>query len=313
MRWTGMCWIGMRDAMHLISAVFHRQYPPRQALLLVFLSSAIWGLLWVPMRYLESVGLSGLWAVVLFHLLPAAAMLPFMRSLVLIGRDQWGSVLAAGLLMGAGFVLYSLGLVMASVTKTVVLFYMTPIWSSLLAFVWLDERAGFGRVVAIAGALVGCVLITAVHEDLAGFDRLDMLGLLSGLLWAIGSVIIRRYDRLDYRHITFFQYLLGGLIALLAALAFAGPVPALPIWLVAIPPAFVASSVVFLPTALLIFRIMQYISPGLVGILMLSEALVAAVSAAWMLGEILTASQWAGVGLILATGAFVGVAEGRKV
>jgi drug/metabolite transporter (DMT)-like permease len=71
--------------------------------------------------------------------------------------------------------------------------------------------------------------------------------------------------------------------------------------------------VVFLPTALLIFRIMQYISPGLVGILMLSEALVAAVSAAWLLGEILTASQWAGVGLILATGAFVGVAEGRKI
>ena len=40
---------------------------------------------------------------------------------------------------------------------------------------------------------------------------------------------------------------------------------------------------------------------------------VAAVSAAWLLGEMLTASQWAGVGLILATGAFVGVAEGRKV
>ena len=299
--------------MHIISSVFYRQHPPRQAFLLVFLSSAIWGLLWVPMHYLESIGLSGLWAVVLFHMLPAAAMLPYMRRLVVIGRHQWGQVFAAGLLMGAGFVLYSLGLVMASVTKTVVLFYMTPIWSSLLAFVWLGERAGFGRWVAIAGALVGCILTTAVHKDLAGFDRFDMFGLLSGLFWAIGSVIIRRYDRLDYRHITFLQYLLGGLIALLAALVFAGPMPALPIWLVAIPPAFVASSLVFLPTALLIFRIMQYISPGLVGILMLSEALVAAVSAAWLLGEILTSSQWTGVGLILATGAFVGFAEGRKI
>ena len=299
--------------MRMISSVFYRQHQPRQAFLLVFFSSAIWGLLWVPMRHLESIGLSGLWAVLLFHMLPAAAMLPFMRSLVEIGRHQWVPVLAAGLLMGAGFVLYSLGLVMASVTKTVVLFYMTPIWSSLLAFIWLGERAGFGRWVAIAGALVGCILTTAVHEDLAGFDRFDMFGLLSGLFWAIGSVIIRRYDRLDYRHITFLQYLLGGLIALLAALVFAGPMPALAGWLLAIPPAFVASSLVFLPTALLIFRIMQYISPGLVGILMLSEVLVAAVSAAWFLGEILTSSQWTGVGLILATGAFVGFAEGRKV
>ena len=114
----------------------------------MFLSSAIWGLLWVPMRYLESIGLSGLWAVVLFHMLPAAAMLPFMRSLVEIGRHQWGPVFAAGILMGAGFVLYSLGLVMASVTKTVVLFYMTPIWSSLLAFVWLGER---GRLWPLGG------------------------------------------------------------------------------------------------------------------------------------------------------------------
>ena len=133
--------------MHMISSIFYRQHPPRQAFLLVFLSSAIWGLLWVPMRHLESIGLPGLWAVVLFHMLPAVAMLPFMRSLVEIGRHQWGPVLAAGLLMGAGFVLYSLGLVMASVTKTVVLFYMMPIWSSLL----LSLAWGTGRLWPLCG------------------------------------------------------------------------------------------------------------------------------------------------------------------
>ena len=102
-------------------------------------------------------------------------------------------------------------------------------------------------------------------------------------------------------------------MALIAALYLGDPVPQLNALLQAIPPAFLASAVVFLPSALLIFRIMQYVSPGLVGILMLSEVLVAAVSAALWLGETLSSTQWIGVGAILTTGVFVGFYEGTAV
>jgi drug/metabolite transporter (DMT)-like permease len=54
---------------------------------------------------------------------------------------------------------------------------------------------------------------------------------------------------------------------------------------------------------------MQYVSPGLVGILMLSEVLVAALSSWLFLGEALTVWQWAGVVAILGTGVFVGLTE----
>ena len=76
-----------------------------------------------------------------------------------------------------------------------------------------------------------------------------------------------------------------------------------------LPVPFLASTVVFLPSVLLIFRIMQYVSPGLVGILMLSEVLVAALSSWLFLQEALTLSQWAGVLAILGTGVFVGLTE----
>jgi drug/metabolite transporter (DMT)-like permease len=46
---------------------------------------------------------------------------------------------------------------------------------------------------------------------------------------------------------------------------------------------------------------------------MLSEALVAAVSAALWLGETLSATQWIGVGAILTTGVFVGFYESKSV
>ena len=77
----------------------------------------------------------------------------------------------------------------------------------------------------------------------------------------------------------------------------------------ALPVAFLASAVVFLHSVLLIFRIMQYLSPGLVGILMLSEVLLAALSSWLFLRETLTAWQWGGVWVILGTGVFASLTE----
>ena len=294
-------------------SLFTREYEQRHALLIIFLASSFWGVLWVPMRHIEAMGLSGLWVVVLFHFLPALAMLPLIVRTAPSSRRDWGRAAVAGALMGAGFALYALGLVVASVTKTVILFYMTPIWSTVIAYFVLRERAGWGRWLAIAAALVGCALVTGVSRDELRFDPADLLGLLSGLFWALGSVMIRRYDGLNFVHVSFLQYLTGGIMALLAALYLGDPIPQLNAFLQAIPPAFLASVVVFLPSVLLIFRIMQYVSPGLVGILMLSEALVAAVSAAFWLGETLSSTQWIGVGAILTTGVFIGFYEGKAV
>ena len=294
-------------------SLFTREYEQRHALLIIFLASSFWGVLWVPMRHIEAMGLSGLWVVVLFHFLPALAILPLIVKTASSSRRDWGRAAVAGALMGAGFALYALGLVVASVTKTVILFYMTPIWSTVIAYFVLRERAGWRRWLAIAAALVGCALVTGVSRDELRFDPADLLGLLSGLFWALGSVVIRRYDALNFVTVSFLQYLFGGIMALLAALYFGDPIPQLNALLQAIPPAFLASVVLFLPSVLLIFRMMQYVSPGLVGILMLSEALVAAVSAAFWLGETLSSMQWIGGGAILTTGVFIGFYEGKAV
>ena len=75
----------------------------------------------------------------------------------------------------------------------------------------------------------------------------------------------------------------------------------------ALPVAFVVSVCIFLPSVLIILRVNQYVSPGLVGILMLSEVVVAALSSALLLGEYLDYWQWAGFVAIIATGAYIGV------
>ena len=71
----------------------------------------------------------------------------------------------------------------------------------------------------------------------------------------------------------------------------------------------VFGGLVFLPSFLLIIRVMQYLSPGLVGILMLSEVLVAVISANIFLGELLNVAQGIGIAIILAAGLIVATAE----
>lgn len=46
--------------MSMLTHIFVRRYAYHHAFLIVFLASAIWGALWVPMRYAESSGTSGL-------------------------------------------------------------------------------------------------------------------------------------------------------------------------------------------------------------------------------------------------------------
>ena len=289
--------------------IFSRRYAHHHAMVIVFLASALWGVLWIPMRYIESFSLSGLWVVSLFHLLPAIVMSPFFISDFIAYRRHWFITVLAGGLMGIGFVLYGLGLVVASVTKTTVLFYLTPVWATLFAYILLSERFGLSRWLAIIGGIIGCLLVTRVNPFAFGYDNADLLGLMSGMAWAAGSVVIRRYPKADFLHITFMQYLVGGILAGGAALFLGDAIPAINHVVTALPVAFLASAVVFLPSVLLVFRIMQYLSPGLVGILMLSEVLVAALSSWLFLQETLTLWQWGGVVAILGTGVFVGLTE----
>ena len=59
-------------------------------------------------------------------------------------------------------------------------------------------------------------------------------------------------------------------------------------------PIFLVSILIFFPTFLILLRINQCLSPGLIGILMLSELIVAAISANILLGEPMSLWQWLG-------------------
>ena len=284
----------------MLAALFFAQLPLRYALLVVFLATSIWGVLWIPLRWLDAIGIHGLWASFTFVAVPVLPLCYFGWHRIVARLHLWRVYLLVGGLIGAGFCLYCTGLIVGSVSRTVLLFYLTPIWASILGILFLRERASIGRWLTNALGVVGCGLVLGIsgaHLTLAAHDA---LGFFSGVVWALGMVLMRRFPDADALGLVLSQYMMGTLL-ILAALAVIGtPAPTWEAWqqgwLIA-----AITAAVFLPSMMLISRISQYVSPGLVGLLMLSEVLLAMLSAMLLLGERLTGAQWVGAGCILLT------------
>ena len=284
---------------------FSKQHSQRNASIMVFAASSMWGLLWVPMRLTESMGVAPLWVQFWFTSMPALFLAGLYSPSLMRQRAFWPVYLISGICIGMGYTLYAVGLLVGSVSKTTVLFYLTPIWSTLLGMIFLGESPGIRRWGAIAMATLGCCLVMRINPIEMQLEKVDLLGLLSGVFWGMGTVALRRYPEADYKNATMAQYVCGTLITGTAILILGTDTPDIAANGKAALVGAVFGILVFMSSFLMIIRIMQYMSPGRVGILMLSEALVAVISAMFFLGELLSFDQWIGVLVILSAGVVV--------
>ena len=289
--------------------ILSRQHSQRTASIMVFAASSMWGLLWVPMRLTESMGVAPLWVHFWFTTMPALFLAGLYAPSLLRQRAFWPVYLISGMCIGMGYTLYAVGLLVGSVSKTTVLFYLTPIWSTLLGMVFLGENPGIRRWAAIAMATLGCCLVMRINPIEMQLEKVDLLGLLSGVFWGMGTVALRKFPEADYKNATMAQYVCGTLITGAAILVLGTRTPELAATGKAALMGAVFGILVFMSTFMLIIRIMQYMSPGRVGILMLSEALVAVISAMLFLGELLSFAQWIGVLVILSAGVIVALTD----
>ncbi|MBE1284865.1 MAG: EamA family transporter [Rhodobacteraceae bacterium] len=256
----------------------------RLASVAVFFSASLWGIYWIPLRSLEEHGIDGTIAAVLLNL-PAAVIL----GLFTIWnwsryRPTLKSALLIGSMAGLGLSLYTAGLVMTSVVRATMLFYLTPIWSTLIGIVWLGEQAGWRRWAGIACALIGLSLMLSGGSTVP-LNVGDVFALASGVAWAVAAALINHRSDVPLISMTAIQFgftALGtGLLGVLVGSSLADPAAIAS----ALPYAASLSVLILLPAVVVLFWGQKFVSPGRVGLLMMSEALVAVLSAAWLLPE----------------------------
>ena len=274
--------------------------------LIIVVSSCAWGLYWLPLRSIEQSGIVGSWSIVLVNACPLLILVP----LIFFNLDKLKKypkpIFFAGIMIGAAFTFYANGLVETSVIRATLLFYLSPIWSTIIGIIWLNERLTIARVISIIVALIGIIFLLYDFRDqetvILNFG--DFSSILSGLFWALGASILKKWSKLPIIPLTAIVYFsTTSLSILLAIMVYKAPIPSLALIGQNFSTAFIWSVIVLLPSFCIIFRISQILFPGRVGILMMSEVAVAVISAKILLPEEqMVILQWIGALAILLAG-----------
>jgi drug/metabolite transporter (DMT)-like permease len=264
----------------------------------------LWGTLWIPVRHLRELGSEGeAWTTIGF-VIPLAVLLPAAirrRHRTLAALRELG---AAGFWLSLGIALYAVGVARGEVARVILLFYLTPVWSTLLARIVLGDaitgRRSATMVLGVAGMLV-------IFGTGGGYpvprSSADWMGLVAGLAWAVALVCSRRgtpqplFDRL------FVHFVFLGPVFLAVTLLVPGGGPPASFTLTSSPESLgwvmVFALGWMLPVMWLTLIGASRVPPGRFAILLMFEVVVGLTTAALLTEERLTAREYVGALLIL--------------
>ena len=125
----------------------------------LLLSATMWGLFWIPLRWLESLGISGLLATFLIYIGTLVISLP----ILVVKRAEWRRqpALMLAIMISSGWcnTAFILAIIDGEIMRVILLFYLSPLWSTLLARIVLKEQLSTLSYVTLALAVIGALLI----------------------------------------------------------------------------------------------------------------------------------------------------------
>lgn len=259
----------------------------------------VWGVIWYPYRVLHAAGIGAIAASVATYIVAfLIGLLVFRRHLVAC-RASW-LLVAIGLTAGACNLGYVLGTVHGVVMRVLLLFYLAPLWTVVLARLLLDERLD-----RLSAAIVGVSLAGAVtmlwHAELGApwpAAPAEWAGLAAGFLFALSNVLIRKASAITVEVKSMAVFIgvafLGGML-LLAGFE---PIPGRATGETAV--VMLAVGVVLLVINVVVQFGLMHTAANRAIVILLSELVFAAASAWWLAGEAMGWREWVGGGMIVA-------------
>ena len=274
-------------------------------------NAAIWGMSWWPFRELQNQGLHPLWATAAVYGLITVCMSLFYFSAwrgVRLHPKLWWLALAAGLTN----VCFNWAVTVGDVVRVVLLFYLMPAWTVLIAWILLDEkptRVSLARLVmAMAGVLI--VLKTPGSDWPLPRSVADGLALLGGLSFAITNALLLKFNRTDSSSRMMVMFaggaMMPGVVALMGVIFTALPMPGLQLSGV---PVFVGLAIGFLVSNMVLQYGAARLAASTTALVMLTEILFAGISAAVLDATELSPRIFWGGSLIVLAALWAAVAQ----
>jgi drug/metabolite transporter (DMT)-like permease len=268
-------------------------------------SGIAWGLFWIPLRGMDSAGVTDAWATVLFYGVPLIIFSPWiLLNWRRIARCGW-SLHFIGIATGVSLAFYSNALLYTEVVRGLVLYYTTPVWSLLLARIVLGESITPARILAIIFGLAGMLVMFGVDLGYPWPKNIgDWMALIGAGGWAVAAVLLRKDDGSRSMEICSVYFFYGVIASIVLALSpMAGEIE-IPDWSVVVDvlPWAIPIAIIVIPGAYAAFWGAPHLNPGVVGLLFMTEISVGGITAAIWANEPLGVRELSGIALITLAG-----------
>ncbi len=160
--------------------------------LVLLLASILWGLTWMPLKFLHGQGIEALLLLTVSCAVVSLVSLPFLWRQRRACVRHWAALALVALLGGFASLAFNYALMYGDVVRVMVLFYLMPVWSALGGRAVLAEPIDLQRMLSVALALAGVFLILGGWDILAApMSWIDLLALASGFAFAMNNVVFR--------------------------------------------------------------------------------------------------------------------------
>jgi drug/metabolite transporter (DMT)-like permease len=265
--------------------------------------AVVWGLIWYPYRLLEQAGISGIQSSLLtygFAILAGTAVFArHWRDLRQIPKEALWIAIAAGWTNLS----YVLAVLEGEVMRVLLLFYLAPLWTLILARFLLHEKPGRQGYVVILLSLVG--MLTMLWQP--GSWPLprcwaEWIALSAGFGFASTNVVTRWAGHLSLRAKSFSVWI--GVCAIATVfLLVQQPHAILPVASIYDWGLMLLMGLALAATTWLVQLGVTHTPANKAAVIFMFELVVAAVSSYWLAGEELSPREWVG-GLMIIGAAF---------
>ncbi|OAM53043.1 hypothetical protein A7981_06370 [Methylovorus sp. MM2] len=269
-----------------------------------------WGVIWYPYRLMQEAGVSGVassfYTYTIASVLGAMIFARYWKGLFSMPK----SVLWLSLVAGWTNLSYVLAVIDGEVMRVMLLFYLSPLWTLILAHFWLKEPANTKGIVAIGLSLIGAfVMLWQPGQWPIPRNHAEWLALSSGVGFALTNVITRKSIHLSLPAKSMAVWLGVVVMSLIfmpfQALPFTSPDVFTTVnWAV-----MILIAILLLAATLFVQYGITQIAVTRASVLFMFELVVAAVASYFLANETMQLHEWIGGGLIVIAAVFAANTE----
>ncbi len=277
----------------------------------VLLGATFWGVIWYPMRLLEDQGLGGIWLTLILYATSLVASLPFTyrSARELVRSPGW----LALLMLSAGWtnIAFVEAVLEGNILRVLLLFYLSPLWATLMGRAFLGERISRIAWASLAIAMTGALVMLWNPETGVPWpeDRADWFALTAGFAFALSNVATRAVQDVSVAAKVLCVW--GGVtaMALIMITVLAAPIPQISL-------ATFSGAVALGFFGILVMTVLiQYGVTRLpvyrAAVITFVELVAGAVSQALLTDELVTLREWGG-GALIVLGAYLAARASNK-